>query len=76
MSEPTKHSQSGRYRIRLAIPKDLRASAKSLFRVGAEFTTNLDTTDKRVALARASAAMANLQAKLKLSRLLWGSQRT
>jgi len=68
MSEPTKHSQSGRYRIRLAIPKDLRASAKSLYGVGAEFTANLDTTDKRVALARAPAALAGLHAKLRLVR--------
>ena len=66
MIEPTKHSKSGRYRIRLTIPAALRGTAKKLYGVGAEFTANLNTTDKREALARAPAALAELKGKLKL----------
>ena len=66
MIEPTKHSKSGRYRIRLTIPAALRGTAKKLYDVGTEFTANLNTTDKREALARAPAALADLKGKLKL----------
>lgn len=66
MVEPTKHSKSGRYRIRLTIPAALRGTAKKLYGVGAEFTANLKTADKREALARAPAALADLTGKLKL----------
>ena len=66
MIEPTKHSKSGRYRVRLTIPAALRGTAKQLYGVGVEFTANLDTTDKREALAAAPAKLAELKAKLKL----------
>jgi integrase len=66
MIEPTKHSKSGRYRVRLTIPAALRGTAKKLYGVGVEFTANLDTTDKREALAAAPAKLAELKAKLKL----------
>jgi hypothetical protein len=66
MVEPTKHSKSGRYRIRLTIPAALRGTAKKLYGVGVEFIANLNTTDKREALARAPAALADLKGKLKL----------
>lgn len=70
MSTPTRHSTTGRYRVRLSIPVELRATAKTLYGVGVEFTKNLDTADKRTALERAPAAQADLIAKLGLVRAM------
>ncbi len=66
MTEPTKHSKSGRYRVRLAIPAEYRATAKALYGVGAEFTENLNTSDYREARTFAPIALARLTAKLEL----------
>lgn len=70
MIEPTRHSKSGVHRIRLTIPTELRATAKHLYGVGAEFTANLGTKDRREAIARAPAGLADLRAKLELTRAL------
>jgi integrase len=52
------------YRVRVAIPQPLRATAKALYGVRAEFIENLKTKSRTEAKARAPAAVARLQGKL------------
>jgi integrase len=68
MVEPTKHSRSGVYRVRLTVPENLREAAFRLYGVRREFTENLGTKDKREALALAPAALGTIQAKLEAIR--------
>jgi integrase len=70
MTQPTRHSKTGIFRVRLTIPADLRPTAKQFYGTGTELIANLATRDKREALARAPAALAKLKAKLDLVRAL------
>jgi integrase len=64
MIRPTKHPKSGVYRLRLAVPAGLRASAVALFGVRAEFIENLGTKVPADAKRLAPAADSRLRAKL------------
>lgn len=64
MAAPTPHPKSGTYRLRLAIPKHLRATAKALYGQSAELIANLGTKDPKAAKRLAPARLGELQAKL------------
>jgi hypothetical protein len=68
MTQPTRHPKSGVYRVRQAIPADLKETAMRLYGVRGEFTVNLDTRDPAEAKRRAPAALATVQGKLQAVR--------
>ena len=64
VTRPTQHPKSRTYRLRLAIPVELRETAKGLYGVQREFIANLGTADKHEAWAKTGEALAGLQEKL------------
>jgi hypothetical protein len=68
MTRPTKHPKTGTFIVRLAIPPDVRDTAKRLFGVQAELRENLGTKDPSEARRLAPAAVARLRAKLDQAR--------
>ncbi|MDD2704758.1 MAG: hypothetical protein PHU07_05420, partial [Acidocella sp.] len=68
MTCPTKHPKSGVYRLRKAIPPDLRAQAEKLFGVSREFIVSLGVKDAAAARRLAPAVLAEIERKLDLCR--------
>lgn len=64
MTRPTKHPETGTYRVRLAIPKPLGDTAKRLYGRRAELIENLHTKDPKEARRLSPAALARLQQML------------
>jgi len=68
MTRPTKHPETGVFRLRKAIPAALRAEAERLFGVKREFITSLGVKDAASARRLAPAALAEIDRKLDLCR--------
>lgn len=68
MTTPTKHPKTGTYRLRLAVPADLRETTARLYGQRGELLENLHTKEPAEAKARCGAALARLQARLQAAR--------
>lgn len=68
MTTPTKHPKTGTYRLRVAVPADLRDTTGRLYGQRRELQENLGTKDAREAKSRAGAALARLHARLQAAR--------
>lgn len=64
MPTPTKHHQSGVYRVRVAIPVKLRTTTERLYKRRVEFVNSLGTRDPIEAKRLAPDALADIAAKL------------
>lgn len=68
MPSPTRHPQSGVYRVRVAIPHNLRPTTERLYQRRVEFVTSLGTRDPIEAKRLAPDALADIAAKLARAR--------
>lgn len=64
MTRPTKHPRTATYRVRVAIPKHLRDTAKRLYGRRAELIESLGTQDAKEARRLTPAALGRLQGML------------
>ena len=74
MARPTRHSRTGIYRVRVAIPMKLRDTMARLFGARYELTENLGTRDSKEAISAGPAPLVRLKAKLKAAQAAFDSQ--